>query len=113
MTTNQYISISLLIGRLVTIYIMVLVIRKQRRALKSTKYPELRDLRKTLLVGSVILLLANFVPVLIDTLGLFNKGSFGLLLAYVFSNNLTAIFAAYMLWYNLRLAERIKISDKE
>lgn len=111
MTANQYISIALLLGRGVVLYFMIKVIRKQHRVLKAKNYPELNELRQRNLVFSVIILLGNVVPILIDTLGIFGKGSFGLLLAYVFSNNITAMLSAYMLWSNLVLAEKIKIID--
>lgn len=112
MTANQYISIILLLGRIVCVFILSFVIRKQWRALKSKKYPELRVIRKLNLAGTITLLVMNFVPILIDVMGMFNKGSFTTLLAYVFSNNLTAILYSYMLWTGLRLAEKIIISDK-
>lgn len=113
MTANQYISIGLLVGRIVTVFIMSLVIRKQWRALKSRKYPQLRAIRIRNIWGSSILIAMNLVPITIDTFGIFNMGSFNLLLAYVFSNNLTAILYSYMLWTSIRLAEEIKISDTE
>lgn len=111
MTANQIISLFLLVGRAATVALMVLVIRKQARVLHSKKYPELQQLRKWLLGGSIVILLGNLVPITIDLYGVFGKGSFSLLLAYVFSNNLTAMFSAYVMLYNLRLAERIKLDD--
>lgn len=111
MTTNQKISVVLLIGRLVTVMIMSFVIRKQWRALKSRKYPELRSLRQVLLIGSLVVSMGNILPIIIDVYGIFGKGSFGLLLAYVFSNNITAILAAVVTFYSLSLAERIKVID--
>ncbi len=112
MTANQYISIGLLLGRFISVTIMVTVIRKQWRSLRSKKYPELHPLRQRNLAGSIVLIAMNFAPILIDTYGVFGKGSFNLLLAYVFSNNLTAILYAYMLRSSLQLAERIIISDE-
>lgn len=112
MDANQYISIGLLLGRILSVYILALVIRKQWRALRSKKYPELRPLREKNLIGTVILIGMNFIPILLDIFGIFSMGSFGLLLAYVFSNNLSAILYSYMLWTSLRLAEKIIISDR-
>lgn len=109
MTANQKISLALLIGRLITVFIMAHVIRKQHGVLKAKNYPELNTLRKTLLLGSIIILLGNTVPIIIDVMGVLGKGSFSLLLAYVFSNNIIAIFSAYMLWYNISLSEKIKL----
>lgn len=112
MDANQYISLALLIGRLTCVYILALVIRKQWRALRSRNYPELRPLREKNLLGSIVLVGMNLIPIVLDIFGLFNMGSFGLLLAYVFSNNLSAILYSYMLWTSLRLAEQIVISDE-
>lgn len=113
MTANQWISLSLLIGRVIVIVILYYVIRKQYRVLHARNYPELNRLRRTLLLGSVIIICGNIVPVIIDTLGVFNMGSFGLLLAYVYSNNITAIFAAWVMWYNLNLAEKVQLIDEK
>lgn len=112
MEANQYISLALLVGRFTCVYILSLVIRKQWRALRSKNYPELRPLREKNLLGTIILVIMNFFPIVLDTFGIFGRGSFSLLLAYVFSNNLSAILYSYMLWTSLRLAERIVISDE-
>lgn len=113
MTVNQYIALGLLLGRIVTVILTAMVIRKQYRVLKTKKYPELKMLRRNLMLGTIILLIGNFIPIVIDTLGIFNRGSFSLLLAYVFSNNITAILASFMLWYNIRLSERTKLLVEE
>jgi hypothetical protein len=109
MNANQKISLALLIGRLVTVYFMLLVVGKQYRVLKARNYPELKRLRTTLLTGSSIILAGNIIPIIIDTLGIFGAGSFALLLAYVFSNNLTAMLAAYMMWYSIRISEKTEV----
>lgn len=113
MDANQYIAIGLLLGRIICVVILSLVIRKQWRALRSKKYPELRSIRQLNLAGTIVLLVMNFIPILIDALGVFDKGNFATLLAYVFSNNLTAILYSFMLWTGLRLAEKIVLSDNE
>lgn len=112
MDANQYLSLGLLIGRIICVHILFLVIRKQWRALRSKKYPELRSIRETNLIGTVILVCMNFIPIILDVFGLFGAGSYGLLLLYVFSNNLSAILYSYMLWTSLRLAEKIVLSDE-
>lgn len=97
MEANQYIYIGLLLGRLVSVYILALVIRKQWRALRSKKYPELRPLREGNLLGSTVLIGANVIPIILDVFGIFNMGTFGLLLAYIFSNNISAMLYSYMI----------------
>jgi hypothetical protein len=109
MNTNQKISLALLIGRLVSVSFMALVVSKQYKVLRAKNYPELKRLRTTLLVGSCIILAGNIIPIVIDTLGIFGMGSFALLLAYVFSNNLTAMLAAYMMWYSIRISEKTEV----
>lgn len=112
MTANQYISLALLIGRLITIYIMYFVARRQYRNLKSKTYPELTQLRRNLLIASGIMIAGQILPITIDVLGLFEIGSFALLVAYVVSNNITALLSAFILWYNLELTQRIKLIDQ-
>lgn len=109
--TNQKLSILLLIGRVITFIVMIGVTRKQYRVLKARNYPELRALRHTLLAGSLVVLAGNILPIVIDVMGVFRKGSFLLLLAYVFSNNITAMLSAFLLWYNLRLSEKIRVIE--
>lgn len=112
MTANQYISLALLIGRLIALYIMFFVVRRQYRNLKAKSYPELHELRRNLLVASFVTLSSYVIPITIDVLGILNIGSFGLLLAYVFSNNISALLSATILWYNLELTQRIKLIDQ-
>lgn len=112
MEANQYISLVLLIGRIGALVILFAVLKKQRKALRAKSYPELRSIRIRNLAGTVVLMGMQILPITIDVFGLFNRGSFGLLLAYVFSNNLSALLYSYMLYSNIRLAERIVISDE-
>lgn len=107
MDANQKISLGLLIGRLITVFIMIIVVRKQYGYLKAREYPELHQLRKVLLWGSLVILMGNIVPIIIDTFGLLGRGSFAWLLTYVISNNLTAMLSAYMMWYSIKLTEKI------
>lgn len=109
MTANQYIAIVLLVGRLITVAITFVVIRKQYRVLRAKKYPQLKRLRRTLFAGSIIIMLGNVIPIIIDALGIVGKGSFNLLLAYVFSNNITAALSAYMTWYAIRISEKTEV----
>lgn len=114
MTGFQILSTGLLIGRILTVILMTFVVRKQLRVIHSKRYPELRPIRLLLLSSSAIVILGNIIPIIIDAYGLFGKGSLNLLIAYVISNNITAAVSAFILWYNLRLSEKIKIiTDKK
>lgn len=103
MDANQWLALFLLFGRLGTVFFMLSVLRIQYK-LKGIK-DAVSPLRKTMLWLSTTILLGNAVPIIIDTLGIFGKGSFGLLIAYVISNNITALLAAIMVWQVYRLAK--------
>jgi hypothetical protein len=109
MDGKQLISISLLIGRVITVTLLIQVARKQYRTLDTKSFPELHRLRVWLFTGTMIALFGNFIPILIDSYGVFNRGSFGLLLWYVYSNNITAILAAIAILGSIRLSERTKL----
>lgn len=111
MTANQWISLALLIGRVATLYFIVKVVPKQHKLLKATNDPELRPLRKTLFLCGLVLAAGNVVPIVIDVAGLFEMGSFGLLLAYVFSNNFTALLAAYMMWTVYKISDTTRVKE--
>lgn len=112
MNANQWYSLLLLIGRVITVVLILKVVPKQYQQLKAQNYPQLQRLRNRLFVSSIILLVGNFVPITIDVFGLFNMGSFGLLLLYVFSNNITAMLSAYMTYTVYRISETTEIIDE-
>jgi hypothetical protein len=112
MDSNQIHALLLLIGRIITVIFIGNVVPKQYKLLKATNYPELRKLRKRLLQASVVLLVGQFIPILIDVLGIFQIGSLNLLLVYVYSNNLTAMLAAYIMWTVYRISEQTKLNDE-
>lgn len=101
---TRLIAVILLAGRLLTVIFVGLVIRLQIQLLKQNRGPELQWYRKSLLALTLILFIGNFVPIVIDSLGVFGKGSFSLLLLYVFSNNLTAMIAAFITWFVYHMA---------
>lgn len=95
MDANQWIALALLFGRGYTVWNIVQVIRHQWAIRKIAD--EYADLRKRMFILSFTVLVGNFIPILIDVFGLFGLGSFELLLAYVFSNNITAMILSFML----------------
>lgn len=103
MSTKE-ISLLLLFGRLFTVLFVSLVIRLQVQLVKQNRGPELQWYRKSLLALTIVLLVGNFVPIVIDSYGILGKGSFGLLLLYVFSNNITAMIAAFITWFVYHMA---------
>lgn len=99
MTINQKISLALLIGRMITVTFVGMTARLQWRLIKQNDGPELQVYRVILFSLTLILIFGNIIPIVIDVASLFNKGSLTLLVAYVFSNNITAMLAAVILWY--------------
>lgn len=99
MTANQYHALALALGRVVTIVFVFLVARLQWRLIRQNKGPKLQVYRIILFSLSVILLLGNIFPLLLDIKGIFGKGSFLLLVLYVDSNAITALLAAVMMYY--------------
>lgn len=96
---NQVISLVLLMGRAVTLLFVGLTIRYQRQLLRQNKGDRLQWYRRLLLSLAVVLFAGNIVPVVIDLAGLLHRGTFSLLLVYVFSNNLTAMLSAILTFY--------------
>lgn len=92
---NTVISLLLLIGRLVGIYLMLRVLMIQLSLRKRKDH--VSNLRAVLMSLGIVIMLGNVIPVIIDVMGIFGKGSYGLLVAYAFSNNLTAVLAAFMI----------------
>lgn len=106
MTSNQIISLILLIGRVVSTTFILLVSTRQWKLIKQNNRKELQWYRKLLFTLGIVLLAGQILPITIDTLGIFNKGSFNLLLFYVFSNNLTMLMAAITIWLIYHLSSK-------
>lgn len=109
---TRIIAATLLVGRLITIWFIFIVFKKQLSLLRSKHHVELRPLRKILFGLSFITIAGNIIPVVIDTMGIFGKGSFGLLLAYVYSNNITAILSAITLYVVYKISESTQSKDE-
>lgn len=114
MSANQIHSLVLLIGRLLTLYFILWVIPRQYKVFKTrmVSEPELRPIRGKLLLGHVVMALGQVVPITIDVFGLFNRGSFGLLLLYVYSNNFTALLSAYLMKTVYVTSEKTRLDDE-
>lgn len=95
---TKTISLLLLVGRIVTVLFIGMVVRLQWQLIKQNRGPELQWYRKSLFALSLAGLVGNFIPITIDAFGVFGKGSFGLLLLYVFSNNISAMIQSITLW---------------
>lgn len=118
----QTIALILLIARVISVVFIVTVLLKQVRLfgkpidfeavpfLTKLERKSVYRIRTVLFFLSVIILLGNLVPVLIDYITLFGD-SLGrptqlrpISIAYAFSNATTAMFSAIMIWTLYKLA---------
>lgn len=118
----QTVALFLLIARLISVGFIITVIIKQARlfgkSIDFTLVPNLSKLQQTsvyrirrvLFILSVIILLGNLVPIVIDWITLIGdelgRPSFlrSISIAYAASNALTAMFSAIMIWTLYKLA---------
>jgi hypothetical protein len=123
MVAIQTIAIFLLIARLISVVFIGMVLYLQSR-LFGTKIdfslvPNLSKFqkrniylaRKVLFTLSVVIFLGNLIPIVIDTLTIFSDNAAGrnpegptISIMYAFSNALTAMFSAIMIWGLYKLA---------
>ncbi len=106
MDTNQILALILLLGRIPTVFFVGATMRLQWKLIKQNTYPEDQWFRKLLFGLTTVLMLGNILPIWIDVEGLFHKGGFVLLVAYVFSNNITALLSGGITWYIYHLSSK-------
>lgn len=99
------IALILLLGRLISVTFMTLVVKRQRELMKLPIDPELVPFRKTLNRLSIAVLVGNIVPIIIDVFTIVAANSLEredspsvIGVAYAFSNMLTSILAAFLIW---------------
>lgn len=100
------ISAVLLVGRLVAMSFLMTVAATQYRLLRSNVYPELQNLRATLFILTVVVMLSQVYPIVIDIYGIFDRATPGMIIFYAFSNNGSAVLTSIMLWTIYRIANR-------
>lgn len=88
----------LLLGRIITLVLILMVLPIQYRLYKKGGKDYLQPLRKTLVVLLTVVAFGQVIPIIIDAFGLFGKGSLGLLIAYATSNVITALLSAFSLY---------------
>lgn len=122
MVSIQIIAIFLLIARLISVVFILIVLRLQWRLFKTSidfsMVPNLSNFakrqvylaRKVLFVLAVAVFLGNMVPIVIDTITIFNDNLGrpqelqAISVAYASSNALTAMFSAILVWALYRIA---------
>lgn len=121
MVDIETIALLLLIGRLISVTFILLVLHRQYRLFGTqidfelvpnlTKYQRrnVYRIRRILFALSVIIFLGNLIPIAIDALTLFVETGRPAILRpvsvmYAFSNSLTAMFSAIMIWTLYKIA---------
>lgn len=118
----QTIALILLIARVISVAFIITVLLRQARLfgkqidfsvvpfLTKLQRKSVYRIRTVLFTLSVIILLGNLVPIVIDYITVFNN-DLGrpaslkpISIAYAFSNALTAMFSAIMIWTLYKLA---------
>lgn len=107
------IAFILLLGRLVSFTFMVMVVKRQRALSKVPINKELLPLRQTLGRLSVIVLIGNLIPIVIDILtilapnNLEREDSPSIIgVTYGFSNCITSAISAFLIWTLYKQAEK-------
>jgi hypothetical protein len=118
MSTAQIASL-LLIGRILSMYLMVSVIRRQWILFKIPIDKDLVKFRKILLLLSSAIVIGNLIPILIDLIAIVYSNSQyiarpnAISVIYAVSNNLTAVLSAFFIWALYKLADRTAIIVEE
>lgn len=117
----QFIALCLLIARVISVVFIVAVLLRQWRLFKlpidfslvpgisSMEKRSVYRVRRILFTLSVIILLGNMIPILIDTITLFYNPDRPtnvktISVAYAFSNAITAMLSSIMIWALYKLA---------
>lgn len=130
MISIQIIAFILLVARLISVAFIVSVIIKQVKVfgkpidfsiapyLNKLQRKNVYRVRRVLFILAVIIMVGNMVPILIDYVTLVTDNAVGrtanvkpISVAYAFSNALTAMFSAVMIWALYKLASLGTSSD--
>lgn len=107
----QLLALILLIGRLISEFFIVMVLRKQWQLRKTRTHPRLLTIRKVLTLLAALVFLGNIFPLLLDAYTLFYPGirtspmvnPIGVL--YSLDNSLTAMLASILIWTLYKLSD--------
>jgi uncharacterized BrkB/YihY/UPF0761 family membrane protein len=118
MTIEQY-AFTLLITHLASMVFIFNVLKRQWRLMKQPIPSYVKRYRYTLFILSLVIFAGNIVPIIIDALTLFievgRPDTVKLVsLLYAYSNAITAVVSAYLIWTLYRLAADTKtVTDFE
>lgn len=116
----KYIAFILLLGRIVSVFFMALVVKRQRELNKIPISPELKPFRTILQQLSIAVLIGNIIPIVIDILTILapdslhredSPSTIGIM--YGFSNVVTSALSAYLIWTLYKQAARTVVQVDE
>jgi hypothetical protein len=103
----------LLVGRLVSDFFIVLVLRRQWKLRKTKTHPRLMAYRKILAILAVLIFIGNIYPLVLDllTLSITNLRSTNTVnpvgVVYSLGNNLTFMFASILIYLLYKLSDTV------
>ena len=107
----QLLAAILLVGRLVSEFFIVQVLRRQWQIRKTKTHPRLMQLRHVLSLLAILVFVGNIYPLLLDAYTLFNPGirTSGVInlvgTFYSLDNSLTFMFASILIWTLYKLSD--------
>lgn len=103
----------LLVGRLISDFFIVLVLRRQWKLRKTKTHPRLMAYRKILALLAVLIFIGNIYPLVLDalTLSITNLRSTNTVnpvgVFYSLDNNLTFMFASILIYVLYKLSDTV------
>lgn len=107
----QLLAFLLLVGRLISDFFIVLVMRRQWRIRKIPTHPRLQNIRRVLTLLALLVFFGNIYPLFLDLYTLFYPGirtaqNVNLVgVFYSLDNNLTFMFASIFIYMLYKLAD--------
>lgn len=109
----KHIAAILLLGRLVSVFFMAFVVKRQRALLKLPIDPSLAPFRRTLNRLSIAVLIGNVIPIILDASTILSANALEredtpstIGVMYAFSNCITSALSAYLIWKLYKQAEK-------
>lgn len=107
----QLLALLLLMGRLISDFFIIMVLRKQWKIRKIPTHPRLANIRRVLTLLAVLVFIGNIYPLLLDLYTLFYPGvrtsqvvnPVGVF--YSLDNNLTFMFASILIWALYKISD--------
>lgn len=107
----QILAFILLVGRLVSEYFIIQVLRRQWKIRNTPVHPRLRKIRGVLSLLAILVFIGNIYPLLLDAYTLFHPGvrSIGTInlvgTFYSLDNSITFMIASILIWTLYKLSD--------